>query len=537
MGGQLTYEYIGTPTQPNLYRITCLMVRHCSGIPLTPPSVSCRVGTPATACTTSDPRNTTVTLSSASVSFSEFNCPSTGNACNSTSTLTAFSTERYTGTVELPPAPSWTLSVVEGGRTATANVNGISNLYLETTLNSQLTLADGTTQTVRNSSPLVPEQTPLVYPTTYFQRGSLTFTAYDADGDSLVYSLAPVLDGCNQPLSYTSSPGAVILDPSTTPQSPCVIVLQSSSLSPTFPVLSVTPAGSCPVKTSTSFFAFNPRQGSFTFAPSTYDASVSPTNAWRNLYVVVGKITEYRRIGGRYYAIGSVRREMMVQVVGPGNWVPASPVASGNTASNTAGTDSLVVEAGPQGAATASFRFSDPDAGQQLTLRLALPTDALYSSLYTNPAAPDVPVSISGNGTATPTLQVRLRPSIMGRTYRIPVQVEDNACPVKAIHHYVLVLRATSRPTATAAQPARTAALASAYPTPFTDQVTLTLPRPAGPVAALPVTDALGRVVARLPLPTGTSPTLSLTWTPPASLPAGLYLLQLPGQTLRLLRQ
>ncbi|MCC3156620.1 T9SS type A sorting domain-containing protein [Hymenobacter sp. 15J16-1T3B] len=518
-GGQLTYEYVGTATLPNRYRVTCRFMRDCSGIDApTSLTLNCRVGTSTTACTSTDSRNFTATLVRGVLTTGTPYCTSTGNACSSAGRPN-YETAKYEAVVTLPPAASWTLSVQENARPALANITGGSqDLYLEATLNNQITLASGTTQTINNTSAQYFEQQAPTSFVCYQQRNTVSFLATEPDGDSLVYSLPAVQEGCNQPMTYKPTgfnSTTPIFDPSSTPQNPCLIYPSGlpQNYSAAYPIASYEVTGNCPARQVTPLFQFNPRQGTFTFRPALYDA----TNPANNKYTVVGKVTEYRRINGRYYQVGSVRRDIMVIVMDCGtNGLPGA-VSSATPAA--AAPDSLVVTAPYLGSSTVNFTFTDSNPNDVLTLTHTLPTDPLYASLYVNPSSPGLPITLTNNGSTSPVLQVRLRPDadVVGRTFRIPVRLEDNACPAKGVQNYVLVLRVTGNATAT--RPAARL-LYSAYPNPFSEQVHFTLPRRAGQVD---IVDQLGRVVDRLPVPAGAAAETELTWTPRPTLPAGVY--------------
>lgn len=449
-GGQLTYEYIGTPAQPNRYRITCRFFRDCSGIPApTTLPLSCRVGTSTTSCSSNDPRNFTATLQSGQLTQGTPYCTSVGNVCTS-SGRTNYETAKYEAIVTLPPAPSWTLSVEENARPALGNIPGNTTLRFEATLNNQLLLASGQTQTIENTSPQYLDQDIPVPFVCKEQRTTLTFSAFEPDGDSLVYSLERPLDACNAPSTYsalTTAGGIYVI--STNP--PCVMTVgqQGGTYSPTFPIASFDATGTCPVKTGVPSFLFNASTGSFTFTPFNYDVA----NADKNKYVVVGKVTEYRKINGRYYLVGSVRRDMLVVVIDcGGNTVPNPPVAAGTTPNglpnppiNSA--DSTVIDVFTCNYAQVKVRFSDRDAGQQLTV--SIPPAAL------GPLG-DIIVPngfiLSGNGTTAPVATFYFQPSpqLVGTTVRIPVRIEDNACPIKGVQNRIIVIRVKKGQLATA---------------------------------------------------------------------------------------
>ncbi|RAK68220.1 hypothetical protein DLM85_09315 [Hymenobacter edaphi] len=500
--------------------------------------VSCRVGTPTTACRSNDPRDFGATLVRGQIIGGEPYCASLGNTCGAIAGRFNYETAKYEAVVTLPPAPSWTLSVTENARPTLANVapNTLGDLYLEATLNNQLTLAGGTTQTITNTSPQYSEQNAPVPFACPQQRSSLSFSATEPDGDSLVYSLDRALEGCNQPMRYTPSLGGAVIIVSTTP--PCVAVLPTSTSSfflPTFPLPSFTFTGTCPVRVAIPSFYLNANTGSATFTPYFYDANV-PAN---NRYLVIGKVTEYRRLNGRYYLVGSVRRDMMVVVTDcGGNQAPNPPGTSAGTAGPV--TDSLVVESPVLTTTSADFHFTDPNPGDRLTLTATHNIDLdTYLSLYAS-GNTTVPLTIVGNGTAAPVLQVRLRPAatLLGRTFRISLRVEDNGCPVKIVQHNMLVIRVVPARTAAAHAEQLRAGL-SVFPNPFNEQVRFSLPRPQQAGAQVLITDQLGRVVERLPVPAGPGAEATLTWTPRPGLPAGVYLARPAsgGPAMRLLRR
>ncbi|MCC3157839.1 gliding motility-associated C-terminal domain-containing protein [Hymenobacter sp. 15J16-1T3B] len=446
-GGQLTYEYIGTAAQPNRYRVTCRFFRDCSGIDApTQLTLNCRVGTPTTSCTGNDSRNFTATLVRGLLTTGTPYCTSAGNPCGSTG-RTNYETAKYEAVVTLPPAPSWTLSVVENARPTLANVTGTSqNMYFEAVLNNQLSLASGGQLAINNTSPQYLDQDIPIPFVCKEQRTTLTFSTFEPDGDSLVYSLDRALEDCNQPMTYKAMPGGGITVISTQP--PCVLTLGAGgNFSPTFPIPSYTVGGSCPVQVGTPSFLFNATTGSVTFTPYYYDA----VNLANNKYVVVGKVTEFRKINGRYYQVGSVRRDMLVVVIDcGGNSVPNPPVATGVTPGNPNPvnlTDSTVVDVFTCNYSQVKVRFTDPNAGQQLTV--TVPPAALTP--LDDIIVPNGYV-LSGNGTSTPVMTFYFQPSpqLVGTTIRIPVKIEDNACPIKGVQNRIIVVRVKQGQFATA---------------------------------------------------------------------------------------
>ncbi|RTQ49739.1 hypothetical protein EJV47_13080 [Hymenobacter gummosus] len=524
-GGQLTYEALGN----NRYRVTCRYFRDCSGIAAeTSLTLNCRVGTPTTSCNSNDARNFTTTLVRGILVMGSPYCPSVpgANTCNTTSPYANYETAKYTADITLPPAAEWTLSVEINARPSVENIGGNTTLRFEATLNNQVTLSNGTQYVAQNTSPQYQDQDSPVPFAGWKQQNTLTFSTFEPDGDSLVYSLDRPLEACNQYSTYAAinQNVPVILDPSNTPTNPCVINMQTgfpTAYSPTYPLPSYTVTGSCPVKTAVPDFTFDPFVGSVTFTPAVY--ATTPSADGDNKYALVGKVTEYRKINGQYYKIGTVRREMLVIVIDCGpNALPASPTTTAGNPTTSVRSLQLSTVAGTY--AETEYFFTDPNPADRLTVSIVPPTDPAYADMHINLNAPAAPVTVLNNGTATPSLKVRLRPDpyLAGRTYRIPVKVEDNACPIKGAQYYVLVLQALPR-NVTATHTAAKRQQLTAYPTPFTDEVRFALPRPKAGAAQVLVFDQVGRLVDRLAVPAAAGTEAQLTWTPAASVPAGIY--------------
>ncbi|AYA38369.1 gliding motility-associated C-terminal domain-containing protein [Hymenobacter oligotrophus] len=454
-GGELTYEAIGPPGS-NRYRVTCRFFRDCSGNEANPElTLNCRVGSPATSCNTVDVRNFSATLLRGPLTAGSpwcANVPGGPTQCL-VNGLTNYETARYTAEITLPPAPEWTLSVEISNRPSLANIPSYTDLRYEATLNNLLPLPGGPLA-ISNTSPQYQDQDIPVPFVCVGQRTQITFSTIEPDGDSLVYSLDRPLQGCNQFTTYESySPlGGLILDPSNSPTTPCVVTIPGGTAvySPTFPIGSYTFGGSCPVRTATPFFAFNAQAGNFTFTPAFYFPG--PSSDGRNKYAVVGKVTEYRRVGGRYYKVGSVRRDMLVVVIDcGGNQVPNAPRAvpmvreANQVVTNT---DSTIVVAQTCEYTELDINFRDPNPADQLTVTFAEPTQPAYAALYRDPSNITArPFTLQGNGTNAPVGKLRLRPdiSLAGRTFRIPVRIEDDACPVRAVQNRIIVVQVARR--------------------------------------------------------------------------------------------
>jgi gliding motility-associated-like protein len=450
-GGQLTYEALGN----NRYRVTARYFRDCSGITAeTSLTLNCRVGTPITSCNSNDSRNRTATLVRGTPSVGSPYCanyPGGPSQCVNGGP-TNYEVASYTADIELPPAPEWTLSVEISARPSIENIGGNTTLRFEATLNNQIALPNGTQSIQQNTSPQYQNQDIPVPFVCVNQRTTLTFSTFEPDGDSVVYSLDRPLEGCNDYSTYINSPSGTPIIVSVNP--PCIFTPPTTVIpySPTYPISSYNTSGSCGptggVITGTPYFNFSPTLGSFTFTPSIFYPGTTSA-AGRNKYSVVGKVTEYRLINGRYYKVGSVRRDMLIVIIDcGGNTVPSAPIAQPVTAGNNTqivNTDSTIVTAQACEYTEVNVNFRDPNPGDQLTVTYTLPNDPQYADLFDGTATNVF--TLSNNGQTAPVGRLRLRPDpfLTGKTFRILVRVEDNACPIKAVQNRIVVIRVTRR--------------------------------------------------------------------------------------------
>ncbi|WP_206984869.1 T9SS type A sorting domain-containing protein [Hymenobacter telluris] len=281
------------------------------------------------------------------------------------------------------------------------------------------------------------------------QQTSLNFSATDLDGDELVYSLEQPLSGCNNPIGYLNYVTNGLINIGST-AAPCFAQVPGSpSYSAVFPIASFNLTGpACPAtRSATPYFRFNATTGSFTFQPAIYDSQ----DLDRNKYVVVGKVSEYRRINNVRTLIGTVRREMLVIVTDCGtNRPPAVPVAVSNNLNSGAvivnTVDSTFVQVSTCNATRVLIRFSDPNANDLLTVTvpnlIALtPSDPSY--LPTDVGT----FQITGNGTRQPVGVLNMQPDVAfaGITFRIPIQIRDNGCPVAGVQNRIIVLTIRNR--------------------------------------------------------------------------------------------
>lgn len=511
VGGDLTYRSLGN----NRYEVNMTLFRDCSGIaaasnfPLT-----CRNGgtcnSPATVTATLMPIGMPVVNSPYCPAVqATINCVLTGPSAPNNPT--SYVLLRYQATVTLPPG-QWTMSTEENVRPNEANLVGNDPLHYEATLDNRTGLT--------NTSPSFSNSALFDLPwkqTTIAQMG-----AFDADGDSLVYSLDRPLGACGTYTPYSVYPGTAAQPAVLSTNPPCVLSVPTpaTTYTATLPIfVRNDTVGTCPNKAITPSFDFDPISGSIVVTPARYD-SVSVSAMGTNKYVVVVKVSEYRRIGGAYVNIGSVRRELMFTVFNCGNNTQPS---FGARVGVQQGTGAPVMQPLGQIIPVMSgepinvlLTGNDRNIGQAVTF------DLLRN------AVPGVQLQTTGSGTArlifTPPLNLR------DGIYRVSVNVNDNACPIKGFETRSLAFRVFG--SALATHSGKAASAIAAVPTPFTDAVQFQLTK-AG-VQTLTIVDNLGRTIATV----RSQADGLVRWAPAAELPAGLYLARTADgqQTVRLLR-
>ncbi|MCC3159633.1 hypothetical protein LJ737_20495 [Hymenobacter sp. 15J16-1T3B] len=508
LGGDLRYESLGN----NRYRVTLRHFRDCSGIAAAASfTLNARVNGCAGAPDPLD-RTATLVLEGQGIPGPQ-NCAVT-SICGSPNPGN-YEENNYVGTLTLPAA-QWTLSVDQNVRGPLANIVGNTDMRFEATLDNR--------NGVANNSPNF-GSLPINY-VGWKLNSRVSIGAFDIDGDSLVFSSVAPLNSCGVAATYLPTPLANPLLVSSTPA--CVLMAaagQPTAFSPAYPIATrLDTADSCPLLRATARpFAFNVATGGMTFNAGMYDPNGTRSTG-DNRYAVAVQVQEYRRVGSGYRLIGTARREMMLTVVNCGpNVYPrfaATVQVAGQPAPQPA-TQAVAVRSGSSVSVTVSA--TDDNAGQVLALTA------------NRQSVPGLSERASGPGALTVTFAPPA--TLPDGLYYVPVQADDNACPIKGFDTQTLVFRVYGSPLASRSR-AQSAA-AWAYPNPFGASVRFTLARPARPAAAVLVLDRLGRVVARLPVPPGPGPDASLTWTPDPALPAGLYLARFPDapQAVRLLRQ
>lgn len=476
--GELTYFSLGN----NQYRVRATFFRDCGGISApTQFALTCRPG----GCT-AGPTVTAILLPPAGyptspASFTTYSpyCPSVaatqpGCTPNSNSPINALSNTisiNYEAVVTLPPAAEWVLSVEENARPQQANITG-GTLRLEATLNNLITpVGGGAAVAILNNSPQF-NRTTLPVPFVCWQQSTtLSFSATDADllnigpngvgrPDSLVYSLDRPLNGCGTFETYSAYPSTCT---PTVINGTCILTCPpgGNNYTATLPIavgndtLGTCVAGAVSTLTVRPRFDFNAQAASMTFTPSLFN----PTpDAFQNKYTVVGKVTEFRRINGRMYKVGSVRRDFLVIVIDcRGNVLPSTPVGTaGPPRSNVTlniTRDTTDVTVYSCNYSRVRFNFTDPNNAvtpppvplQNLTV--FYPNDLASNILQSGDIGT---FSIARNGTPTPTLVFYFQPlrSFNGQTILIPFRIEDDGCPAKAIQYRTLRVRIINDPRA-----------------------------------------------------------------------------------------
>ncbi len=439
LGCDMTYTSLGA----NQYRVKFRLYRDCSGITASPFTLEARNG----GCSSPASLSVPLVAQGAPIAATPL-CPSNTATCsNPTGAYPLFDFANYEATVTLPPG-QWILSTSQGSRPDIGNLATVADLYAEAKLDNRGT-------NVFNTSPQFdPQDIPIQY-VCVNQLSTFGFSATEPDGDSLVYSLATPLSGCNQPIPYKPYPGAaggvVIL----TRVPLCVLeftgLAGGSTYTPLLPLpVATDTTGVCPIKTGVPKFTLNQSARTVTFRPNRYVPNVAAGNG-DNKYQVVIKVDEYRRVNGVRRIVGSVRREAVLIVIDCGtNSTPNTPRVTSQTTGSNTGTlntaDTTEIKIYSCNYSRVKINFTDPDnlrtpsANQNLTVTLpaTINTDPSYLD------SGDVgSFFLAGNGTTNPqgTFFFQPSPSAVGRVIRINVRIEDNACPVKGLQNRVIVIR------------------------------------------------------------------------------------------------
>ena len=446
LGGDMTYVSLGN----NQYRVKFRLYRDCTGIIPSDFVLSC----------SNNGCNGFATVSALLVQQGQveagnpFCAAVSAGPCQGPTGLPNYDVYNYLATVTLPPG-QWTLSTTQGSRPSLANIIA-GNLYVQATLDNRNST---TGAAVANNSPQFDVQDIPIQYVCWRQPTTITYSSTEADGDSVVYSLTAPLEACGTPATYNSYPGGTPGGVSIIRLNPLCVFQQpitSGNYSPMLPIpVGYDTVGVCPVRTGTPRFVFNQQARTISFTPSVYVAN-SAAALGLNKYQIAVLITEYRRINGVRRIIGTVRREANLIVTDcAGNSTPnpvvANPITvnSGTVALNTTDTTQLVVASCSY--SRVQLNFTDPDNITTPThiavSPLQLLTVTLPADINTNPNLLDSgdvgTFTLSGNGTSNPkgTFFFQPSPSMVGRTIRVNIRIEDNACPIKGVQNRVVVIR------------------------------------------------------------------------------------------------
>ena len=201
-GGEIYWDCLGG----NQYRITLIVYRDCAGINLDP-SYDLPITSPC--------GSTTVHVSTpGGTEISQLCSQQLPNSTCNGGNLPGTQEYVYTGVVTLAPCDHWTISWTKNWRNnAIVNLQapGSQLIYIEATLNNVVAPCDDSPHFTNLAIPFVC----LGYPITY------SYGAYDAEGDSLVYSLigARTTNGAAIPYVVPFTPSqpipGITLDPQT----------------------------------------------------------------------------------------------------------------------------------------------------------------------------------------------------------------------------------------------------------------------------------------------------------------------------------
>ncbi|GAB3580353.1 hypothetical protein GCM10027345_21670 [Hymenobacter daeguensis] len=501
-GGSLTYTSLGG----NSYRVRADFIRDCSGISApTSFTLNCQTTCGGTSLTTTlvPVGQPFIDAPYSSAVQPLVQCPLNTGA--PVSTPANYAVHRYEGTVTLAPN-QWILAVEEASRPMVTNLSSAGTVRLEATLDNR-----GRT----NTSVVFSNIPTLLIPVN--QLDLLHIGAFDADGDSLSYSLERPLNGCNsyEPYAvYPTTSCTPLIDPrcgrrlincgnssnTYTQSSPMAVTMDTvfENGSTTRPAC---PPNNIVVATVQPRFAFSALQGTFAFTPNRYLPTASANGD--NKYVAVVKVTEWRRENGVYVAIGTTRRDML--------WV----VYNTPTASMPSVAPMVTVQNGSQTRTQALTTPIAVQAGEPVSVGFTATTTGSTPLAFTLEQN-TVPGAVIQAGATAGTGRLTFTPplSLPNGTYRVSVSVTDDASPLRNLTTVPVTFHVYRTTLATRGAAAQSV---SAYPTPFTEQVQFQLPT-AG-VQQLTVCDNLGRVVAHLT----SQPDGKVQWAPAASVPAGLY--------------
>ncbi len=375
MGMDISYICIGN----NTYHITISFYRDCSGI--TPgASLFCNYSS-ASGCGQSG--TATLTQTSGGVEVSPL-CAAQINqsSCNG-GALPGVQQYIYEGDVTFPTACNdWIFSYDDCCRnTAITNINapGSAGIYIEALINN--TLATCTNGSAPSNSPIFTS-----YPIPYIcanQAFNYNHGAFDADGDSLVYTLIDPMTAAGTTVTY------------------------------------IAPfSGTYPLSTTTGFVSFDPTSGQMSFTPNA-----------TQITVVAVRVDEYRN----GVIIGYVTRDIQLVVLNCNNQVPSIGAPFNVTGGYANGP--TLFEVCPGQALGFQVTGTDPDPGQTLTVSTNL-----------SAVIPGATITTTGTNPVTSTFNWQPTGSDTG-FHSFTFTIEDDACPILGQQIYsfqIYVLAGTS---------------------------------------------------------------------------------------------
>ncbi len=367
MGGDITYQWISG----NSYLVNVSLYRDCAGLAL---PASADIAVYSSSC--QDSFVVTIPLiSNASIQAS---CNSLLSSCNGGSAL-GYERGIYQDTITLPASCSdWHFIYANCCRNATITnlVNGGAYGAL---FSARL---DNLHQPFNNSPVFLADPVLLLSTGTYYQ---INNGAFDPDGDSIVLSLAPAMDGS-------------VFSPS-----------QQIQLSYNAPLSYLNPVTSSPV------LALDPVTGTVTVTPQTAEVDI-----------VVYRLDEYRN----GILIGSATRDIQVNIQPGGNLLPSLTGMNGsaNFMSQVCFTDSI------------QFTIGSTDGN---------PGDSTFISwhAFTGSNANGSNYSFAVTGTNMDSATFTFYPDstmISPMPYYLYVSVKDNSCPHFGMQTYCYVIYVNS---------------------------------------------------------------------------------------------
>ena len=325
--------------------------------------------------------------------------PYTAPSCPLPIAVRVYEIDFFETDVDLPRG-QWTLSVPTSNRSADIiNVSNSLNqtLYLSAFLDNALVAQNNSPRFETNLLPYICGNSA--------QRFS--FSTFDIDGDSLVYSFV-------------------------TPQS------------------AVMPLNLC----GTPAANFVPGQFQLNAATGALTAPAGPMR--QGVYALAARVTEFRRLNATWQAIGYVMRDITYLAYSATN---SPPMFTGFTlGSGAAQVPSQVIPVRAGQAISLTLSAADPDAGQALRFSSDAPG-----------VVPGLNLVTLGATQARLTWQVPA--TLPPGRYTATVAVFDNGCPLNASEEQTFVFLVSAPGTALAGRPALPPAGGAAYPMPFREQV------------------------------------------------------------------